>query len=108
MAEYLNGRNSTFKRNEGFIRAGANVKYVVPAKYRRDTAQKFYLRSLAPFETAFLKVKCGEEVLISRKLKYVRPSEMEYFTLAPEVLAKIPEQAGVLPDMQISIRENEQ
>jgi NADPH-dependent 2,4-dienoyl-CoA reductase/sulfur reductase-like enzyme len=104
VAEYLNGTNAPFERKEGFVRAGANVKYVVPSKYRRDATQKFYLRSLAPFETAFLKVKCGEEVLINRKLKYVRPSEMEYFTVAPEILAKIPEQAGNLPDLQVSVQ----
>lgn len=108
VAEYLRGAIVSSERNEGSVRAGANVKYVVPAKYRKDTNQKFYLRSLAPFETAFLKVKCGEEVLVSRKLKYVRPSEMEYFTVTPENLGKIPEQTGCLPEIQVSIRENEQ
>lgn len=108
VAEYLRGATVPSERNEGSVRAGANVKYVLPSKYRRDMVQKFYLRSLAPFETAFLKVKCGSEILINRKLKYVRPSEMEYFTLTPEILEKIPEQSGVLPDLQVSIRENEQ
>ena len=108
VAEYLQETKTLSKRNEGFVRAGANVKYVVPSKYRKDALQKFYLRSLAPFETAFLKVTCGTEVLISHKLKFVRPSEMEYFTIEPKTLAKLPEQAADLPDLQISIRENEQ
>jgi NADPH-dependent 2,4-dienoyl-CoA reductase/sulfur reductase-like enzyme len=108
VAEYLQETRTLSKRNEGFVRAGANVKYVVPSKYRKDAIQKFYLRSLAPFETAFLKVTCGTEVLISHKLKFVHPSEMEYFTIEPKTLAKLPEQAADLPDLQISIRENEQ
>jgi NADPH-dependent 2,4-dienoyl-CoA reductase/sulfur reductase-like enzyme len=103
VAEYLQETRTLSKRNEGFVRTGANVKYVVPSKYRKDAIQKFYLRSLAPFETAFLKVACGSEILISRKLKYVRPSEMEYFTLEPEMLANIPEQGGSLPDLQVSV-----
>ncbi|MFA6294357.1 MAG: NAD(P)/FAD-dependent oxidoreductase [Victivallales bacterium] len=108
VAEYLQGTGVLSDRKEGNVRAGANVKYVVPSMYRNDVAQKFYLRSLAPFETAFLKVKCGQEILISRKLKYVRPSEMEYFTVTPEMSAKIPKEAETLPEIQVSIREDEQ
>jgi len=108
VAEYLQRACVPSERKEGIVQAGANVKYVVPCKYRTDADQKYYLRSLAPFETAFLKVKCGKEILISRKLKYVRPSEMEYFTLTPELSAKIPGQEETLPEIQVSITENEQ
>ncbi len=100
VAEYLNGGS---KQIEGFVRAGSNVKYVVPSKYRKGCSGRFYLRSLAPFESASLNVNCRHEILLNRKMKFVRPSEMISFTLEPEILDKLAEQSGTLPDIQVSI-----
>ena len=79
---------------EGNIAAGSNIKYVTPSKYRSDICQKFYMRSLMPFENALLSVKCGDRILLERKLKYVRPPEMQTFTLTPEILKDIASELG--------------
>lgn len=85
---------------EGNIAAGSNIKYVTPSKYRTDVARKFYMRSLLPLEKAILSVKCGDRILLERKLNYVRPPEMQTFTLTPEMFK---DAASVSGDITVSL-----
>jgi len=73
------------------VAAGANVKYVLPNKYTPGEEQKFYLRSLIVKNKAELTVSLDGEVIKSRKLVHVQPSEMISITLKPEELSKVRE-----------------
>ncbi|OGV37541.1 MAG: pyridine nucleotide-disulfide oxidoreductase [Lentisphaerae bacterium GWF2_45_14] len=87
---------------QGNISAGSNIKYIVPSKYRTGIPQKFYMRSLMPFENAMLTVKCADKILFERKLKYVRPPEMQSFTLTPEMTDGLNENS---PEINVSLTE---
>ena len=95
---YLAAESTAYK--EGNIIASSNIKYVTPSKYRTDICQKFYMRSLMPFENALLTIRCADKILLERKLKYVRPPEMQSFTLTPEMTAGLNE---TTPEINVSL-----
>ncbi len=67
---------STKRRREGAVAAGANLKYVSPSKYVPGSAQRFSMRVLAPMDGATLSATLGGEPIISKTLRFARPSEM--------------------------------
>ncbi len=102
VTEYL--RNGAVKPAvpEGGLTVGENLKYVSPGCYRAGCGNKIYLRSLVPFETAFLKISRQGKVISSRKFRHVRPSEM--------ICAEIDKSSagfsiadGGMPDLEISL-----
>jgi NADPH-dependent 2,4-dienoyl-CoA reductase/sulfur reductase-like enzyme len=73
------------------ITAGANVKYVIPNRYRSETDNRFYLRSLIVKNRAELVVSLGGRALVRRKLAHVQPSEMVSFVLEAAHLSEAPD-----------------
>ena len=67
------------------------MKYVIPNKYRPDTSNRFYLRSLIVKNKAELVVTLEGDPLKRRKLSHVQPSEMVSFRLEPEDLSQVTE-----------------
>ncbi len=86
VVEYLSG-----SRPHAYypVKAGANVKYVIPNSYDPQTPNRFYLRSLVVKNSAKLIVSLNGKPVQRRKLAHVQPSEMVDFTLAPEQLAGV-------------------
>jgi len=71
------------------ISAGANLKYVVPGKIDPSLGNKIYMRPLVVSNSAQLELRKGGEVVMSRKLRHVQPSEMISFTLKPTDLGAL-------------------
>lgn len=66
------------------ICAGEGVRYVVPQKFSSVSGGKFFMRSMIVADAAQLTVKnINGEVVLSRKLHYVKPAEMLTFELPP-------------------------
>lgn len=99
-------KGSSSAQPEGRVEAGSNVKYVMPPKYRSSSSQSFSMRALAPFDDAELCVKSAGSVLMSKRLRFVRPSEMLTLEIPPEKLPK-PGAGGELPPMEISVAKKE-
>ena len=98
-ADYLAGKCNSV---EASVAAGSNIKYVSPSKYSTSGKQKFYLRSLAPFNKVELSVKTKDTVILAKKINHVRPSEMIDFELDPSLLQGV---GGGLPDITVSLKE---
>lgn len=58
------------------VRGGSNVKYTVPNKCSPSMKNRIYLRPLVVKNKAELVISCDGEVLKTRKLSHVQPSEM--------------------------------
>jgi len=76
------------------IRPGDNVRHIVPqgvhAEALRDGALPIQFRVRQPIEEAVrAQLKAGEEVLASRRLRYVRPSEMVTLELEADLAVRI-------------------
>ena len=75
------------------VRAGHNVLHVVPQRVGRAALQcdgvKLEFRAREPIEAAVrAEVLVGTEVVVSRRLRYARPSEMIAVEVRPRDLAK--------------------
>ena len=68
------------------VRAGANVRYVVPGSYRIGRDNVFYLRSLIVKNDVELVVRRGEDELYKRRISHVQPSEMVRLSLPADRL----------------------
>ena len=68
--------------------AGKNLKYVVPGSCKAGAKQMFSFRPLIVTDGGELTAKCGNEVVFSRRIPFVRPAEM----IAVEVA--VPENAA--------------
>jgi pyruvate/2-oxoglutarate dehydrogenase complex dihydrolipoamide dehydrogenase (E3) component len=84
-ADWLDGRRP---RNEIRIKAGANVRYVVPSRVEPGRDNKLYLRSMIVKNDAALEIRLDGELLRSSKKAHVQPSEMLSLTLGSEDLAR--------------------
>ena len=88
VVEYLKGGSEP--RQHPII-PGANVRYVIPNRYRPETQNRFYLRSLIVKNRAELVVSLGGRALVRRKLAHVQPSEMVSFALEAAHLSGAPD-----------------
>jgi len=57
-------------------RAGPHVRYVNPARIAADRENTIYLRSMVVKNDAVLELRLDDQVIYSRKERYVQPSEM--------------------------------
>ncbi len=73
-------------KGEIAIRAGANIRYVVPGRIRFDADNTVYARSLIVKNGAVLTVRKGEREIMKKKLRHVQPSEMIGFSLSTKDL----------------------
>jgi len=63
------------------VRSGANVRYVVPARYSPEIENRFYLRPLIVANGAKLIMRCGDVELSRKSLAHIQPSEMIALTV---------------------------
>ena len=63
------------------VMSGANVRYVLPEKCLSGRPNQFYLRSLFVKNNATLEVTMGDELIYSKRIRHVQPSEMIGFLL---------------------------
>lgn len=75
------------------VKAGANIKYVVPGRCLSTADNKFYMRSMIIKDKAELKVCCEDDVVAVKKLRYVKPAEMINLELKPEEINNLPDGA---------------
>lgn len=85
---YVRGTGATIDK-EIDVKAGANLKYVVPNRYRPGISAKLLMRALVVSERAVLTVRQGTTVVRSRKLRHVRPAEMISLELSNEDAKRI-------------------
>lgn len=69
------------------IKTGSNIRYVLPARLNPERENRLYMRSLVVKNDARLEVRLDGNVVRSRKLAHVQPSEMLSLTLRPEDVA---------------------
>ncbi len=91
---------------EGQALAGTNLKYVMPSKYRPGQSQLFSMRALAPFDAATLNVSLGGSPVLSKSLRFVRPSEMLTLEI-PAAKLPPPDSSGLLPPLELSLVKKE-
>ncbi len=80
MLEYLDGRDL----QSGMIpvRAGKNLKYVVPGRVKRGEACVFAFRPLIVTDGGILKASSNGSEIFRKKIPFVRPAEMLNVTLS--------------------------
>lgn len=71
------------------VRAGSNVKYVVPNAFDPEGEHVFYLRSMVVKNRASLTVRLNGTEIKQKGLSHVQPSEMISFTLGAAELAGV-------------------
>ena len=69
------------------IKTGSNIRYVLPARLNPERENRLYMRSLVVKNDARLEVRLDGNVVRSRKLAHIQPSEMLSLTLGPEDVA---------------------
>jgi NADPH-dependent 2,4-dienoyl-CoA reductase/sulfur reductase-like enzyme len=69
------------------IKTGSNIRYVLPARLNPERENRLYMRSLVVKNDARLEVRLDGNVVRSRKLAHVQPSEMLSLTLGPDDMA---------------------
>ena len=84
---------------EARVKAGSNVRYVVPARVDTGRDNKLYLRTMIVKNDAILEVRIDGKVLLSSRKNHVQPSEMITLTLGKAELAA----AAELPDAAVEI-----
>ena len=69
------------------------VRYIVPQRINRATDKdvKLYFRVGQVFRNVKLVVKCGDEVIISKKKNKMTPGEMEYVPIKVDTIKSLPE-----------------
>lgn len=96
-AEYCGGRAADFimgklkKGREIPVRSGNMISYTLPSKVEAGKPASLYLRTIAPAENALLNVKCGEDIILSKKLRKIFPN-----TMLQIPLKKVPENADYI------------
>ena len=66
------------------ITAGTNVRYVVPQSFMPSAGGKFFMRSSIVADNALLEVYDSQNnIILSKRLRYVKPPEMISFELPP-------------------------
>lgn len=102
VAEYLEGGGrGRGALPEGAVVAGSNLKYVSPSKYRPGDAQRFSMRVLAPLDGATLTASMAGETILSRTLRFARPSEMITVDIPEGRIKKL--ESAVLPPLEFSV-----
>jgi NADPH-dependent 2,4-dienoyl-CoA reductase/sulfur reductase-like enzyme len=81
---YLTTRSSAAADPGLPVKSGSNVRYVLPNSYRADEPARFSMRSMVVSNRAVLELRRGNQVLQSRKLKHIQPSEMIHMDARPE------------------------
>jgi NADPH-dependent 2,4-dienoyl-CoA reductase/sulfur reductase-like enzyme len=89
-ADYIDGLSTGSQYRCG---AGSNVKYLIPNWYNPEGDNHFYLRSMVVKNKAELQVKLDGQLIKSKKLTHVQPSEMIAFDLKREDLVSSSSQA---------------
>jgi len=69
------------------VKAGPNIRYVMPMRINLERENRFYMRSLIVKNDARLEVRLDGAVVRSRRLAHVQPSEMLSLMLVPEELS---------------------
>ncbi|MEN6499174.1 MAG: FAD-dependent oxidoreductase [Rectinema sp.] len=69
------------------VKAGPNIRYVMPMRVNLERENRFYMRSLIVKNDARLEVRLDGAVVRSRRLAHVQPSEMLSLMLVPEELS---------------------
>jgi NADPH-dependent 2,4-dienoyl-CoA reductase/sulfur reductase-like enzyme len=84
------------------VRAGANVRYVVPNAWQPGRENVLFFRPMVVKNDALMEVSIDGTVLRTRKLPHVQPSEMIRLALRPE---EVPSPDPARPNMmEVSIR----
>ncbi len=86
VCEFLAGK---LPRRQYPVRAGSNVKYVVPNAFDPEGEHVFYLRSMVVKNRASLIVRLNGTEIKTRRVSHVQPSEMVSFTLGVEELGGV-------------------
>jgi len=81
VAEWLRGSRPALQLR---AKAGANVRYVNPARIDPARENKVYLRSLIAKNDAALELRLGERVIRAVKKNHVQPSEMISVNVGPK------------------------
>ncbi len=71
------------------VSAGSNVKYVVPNKYRSESDNKFYLRSMIVRNNTELVVSLNGNEILRKKQRHIQPSEMISFELDKKLVSRL-------------------
>ncbi|MBI9106370.1 MAG: FAD-dependent oxidoreductase [Spirochaetales bacterium] len=91
--------NSTLTGVQNKVKAGANVRYVVPQKFNFQGDNQFYMRSMIVKNGAKVEVRAGNIIIKTVNHNHVQPSEMISISIKKEELEKI---SGI-PDQQLEI-----
>lgn len=84
---YLRGGGPADECN---IRAGANLKYVVPGRIDTAGGNRLSMRSLVVSNRGRIEVAAGDRILFTKKFRHIQPSEMIRFDLPAEALSGVP------------------
>lgn len=95
LINYLEGK--TMEIQQGKVIAGANLKYVLPNRYRLGEKNRFSMRSLIVQDKATLLVRQGEKVIRKFTLRNIKPAEMFHVELKPEDLKELVINGELLP-----------
>ena len=80
-----------------YLECGENLSYVLPQKvYKTNSGEvKLYMRVNKIMKNCAIKVKCGNEILLSKKKRVVAPGEMETITLDEKVIKNFTDKVTV-------------
>lgn len=95
LINFLQGK--TEKIEQGKVIAGANLKYVLPNRYRLGEKNRFSMRSLIVRDKATLVVRQGEKTIRQFTLRHVKPAEMFHVELKQEDLNDLVSNGELLP-----------
>jgi NADPH-dependent 2,4-dienoyl-CoA reductase/sulfur reductase-like enzyme len=98
VSEYLKDRQPS---RELRIKAGSNVRYVVPSMIDPDRDNRIYLRSLIVGNNVSVEVVMGSRPVKTVKKRHVQPSEMISINLSPD---RIPYTEGKETTVEIRIQ----
>jgi len=85
--EYL--ERNTVRDGQCPVRPGANLKYIVPNQFMPAADNHFYMRTLIVKNDAVLTVKFGDQIIKTKKLRHIQPSEMISLSLLKKELADL-------------------
>jgi NADPH-dependent 2,4-dienoyl-CoA reductase/sulfur reductase-like enzyme len=85
VSKYISGELSS-SRTIG-VKAGPNLKYVIPNAIHAADGGRFYMRPLIVKQNAVLSVTVGGELVKEKKLQRVQPSEMIRLDISAEELS---------------------
>lgn len=78
------------------VTAGANVRYVTPGSVIAEGSNTLYLRSMIVKNSVALTITLGTEILYTKRLSHVQPSEMIGLELTAEIMEKIGQQSAAI------------